>query len=204
VFTANLANTLGILVLVHKPLPPLPKDQPGFLEHPAHSGPVRMGDGCVFVASSPSGLGLFAARPFAEGETLLQFTGALLTLEQVIAMGEAQANPLQVDDQLYLDIGYPGVYANHSCRPNAGIRDDVWLVALEPISPGQEIFWDYSTSMWEDYWVMDCQCGEPGCRRQIGDFPSLPTWQQWEYLSRGFVQQFIRRRLDREGASGLR
>jgi len=162
-----------------------------------------MVDGGLFVASSPSGVGLFATRSFAEGEIILLFSGALLTLEQVIAMGENQANPLQVDDQLYIDIGYPGVYANHSCRPNSGIRDDVRLVALEPITPGQEIVWDYSTSMWEDYWVMNCHCGEPCCRRRIGDFPSLPTWQQREYLRRGVVQQFIRRRLERSGASGL-
>lgn len=162
-----------------------------------------MVDGGLFVASSPSGVGLFATRSFADGETILLFSGALLTLEQVIAMGEDQANPLQVDDQLYIDIGYPGVYANHSCRPNAGIRDDVRLVALEPITPGQEIVWDYSTSMWEEYWVMDCHCGEPCCRGRIGDFPSLPTWQQREYLRRGVVQQFIRRRLEVSGASAL-
>jgi len=185
------------------PLLPLPQDQPGFLECHGHPDPLLIGDGGLFVASSPLGLGLFAARSFAEGETILVFNGALLTLEQVIAKGDDQANPLQVDDQLYLDIGYPAVYANHSCRPNTGIRDDVRLVALEPISPGQEIFWDYSTSMWEDYWVMDCQCGEPCCRRQIGDFPSLPTWQQWEYLSRGLVLQFIRRRLEERGAPDL-
>lgn len=149
----------------------------------------------LLVAASRFGLGLFATRTFNEAEIILRFSGPLLSLEQVIAKGEAQANPLQVDDRHYLDIGPPGVYANHSCRPNAGIRNDIDLVALRSIPPGQEICWDYSTSMWEDYWVMACACGEPCCRSRIGDFPTLPAWQQQDYLRRGVVQRFIRRRL---------
>jgi hypothetical protein len=155
----------------------------------------------VQVAASRFGRGLFATRAFDEGEPILRFIGPLLSLEQVIAKGEAQANPLQVDDSLYIDIGYPGVYANHSCRPNAGIRNDIDLVALRPIPPGQEILWDYSTSMWEDYWVMACACGEACCRSRIGDFPTLPAWQQQDYLRRGVVQRFIRRRLQAAAAA---
>ena len=153
------------------------------------------------VAASRFGLGLFATRAFDQREPILRFSGPLLSLEQVIAKGEAQANPLQVDDGLYIDIGYPGVYANHSCRPNAGIRNDIDLVALRSIPPGQEICWDYSTSMWEDYWVMACACGEACCRSRIGDFPTLPVWQQQDYLRRGVVQRFIRRRLQAASAS---
>lgn len=153
------------------------------------------------LGPSRHGRGVFAARDLRAGEFILTFSGPLLTLEEVIAKGEAQANPLQVDDRLYLDIGFPGVYVNHSCRPNAGIRGDTRLVALEPIRAGEEIFWDYSTSMWEDHWVMECACGEQRCRGRIGDFPTLPESQQREYLARGVVQRFIRRRL-RAGARG--
>lgn len=147
------------------------------------------------MAASRFGLGLFATRAFDQGEPILRFSGPLLSLEQEIAKGEAQANPLQVDDGLDVDIGDPGVYAIHSCRPNAGSRNDIDLVALRPIPPGQEIVWDYSTSMWEDCWVMACGCGEACCRFRIGDFPTLPASQQLDYLRRAVVQRFIRRRL---------
>jgi hypothetical protein len=187
-------STGGVTAEGHRQSPPPVAD--------ADREPVPPGDGDLYVSPSRFGLGLFAARSYTKGDTILLFSGALLTLEQVIAKGESQANPLQVDDRLYLDIGYPGVYANHSCQPNAGIRDDFWLVAMKPILAGQEIFWDYSTSMWEDYWVMSCQCGEPCCRHLIGDFPSLPAWQQRQYLRRGVVQAFIRRRLHAGKGSG--
>jgi len=145
---------------------------------------------------------MFASRDLRAGDHILTFSGPLLSLEEVIAKGDAQANPLQVEDRHYLDIGFPGVYVNHSCRPNAGIRSDTRLVALEPIWAGEEIFWDYSTSMWEDHWVMECACGEQCCRGRIGDFPTLPEALQREYLAQGVVQRFIRRRL-RLQASGV-
>ena len=61
-----------------------------------------------------------------------------------------QSDPLQIASGLYLDIGEPGVLVNHSCAPNAGIRDDVRLVALSDIVVGEEIFYDYSTTMGEE------------------------------------------------------
>ena len=113
----------------------------------------------------------------------------------MVARGEAEANALQIDDCLYLDIGAPGVYANHSCCPNAGIRQDRQLVALRPIQAGEEIRYDYSTTMWEDHWTMDCRCGQVNCRRLIADFHTLPPLLQRRYLHLQVVQTFIVRRL---------
>jgi len=44
-------------------------------------------------------------------------------------------------------------FFNHSCDPNAGLQIDgqkVWLVAIKNITQGEEITWDYSTTMDED------------------------------------------------------
>lgn len=142
---------------------PLPR---GASQSRLHPGAVASGESApadpaagLRVAASRFGQGLFATRAFNEEEAVLCFSGPLLSLEQVIAKGEAQANPLPVDDRDHIDIGDPGVVANHSCRPNAGIRRDVDRVALRPIQPGQAICWDDSTAMWEDDWVKACAAG---------------------------------------------
>lgn len=103
----------------------------------------------VFIADCELGRGVFAAKAFAEGETILRFTGQMIRYPDTVAKGDAEANPLQVGRDTYIDLEVPGVIVNHSCEPNAGIHGDVVLVALRPISLGEEIRYDYSTTMWE-------------------------------------------------------
>jgi SET domain-containing protein len=152
----------------------------------------------VYVGSSDIGRGLFAARDLSPGEAALRFTGPVISLAEALVMGEQQANPLQVGPLEYIDLEPPGVFINHSCRPNAGIRDDVVLVALRPIAGGEEVRFDYSTSMWEEHWTMACRCGAANCRGVIGDFPDLPCEARRRYLSLGVVQRFIANRFSVE------
>lgn len=154
----------------------------------------------VIIRTCDLGFGLFAGRDFRKGEEILSFSGPELSFEAMVEKGPAEANALQIDSTLYLDIGSPGVYANHSCSPNAGIHKDILLIALKTIHAGDEIRYDYSTTMWEDHWTMPCRCGETTCRGVVADFPTLPQDLQQTYLSQGVVQQFIVRRL--QDASG--
>lgn len=149
----------------------------------------------VFVRQCEIGRGLFAGRHFAAGEEILRFSGVLISLADVLAKGDEQSNALQVGDTSYIDIGAPGVFGNHSCEPNAGIRNDRVLIALRPIQHGEEIRYDYSTTMWEGIWTMPCMCGSAQCRRVVRDFPELPAEVQAEYLRLRVVQRFIVRRL---------
>ena len=85
------------------------------------------------------------------------------------------ANCFRYGPQTYLDPGdYPGRYLNHSCEPNAAIRkvnNRIFLVAAEPIDPGDEIVFDYSTTIGDDdVWTMRCNCGESTCRGRIKRF----------------------------------
>ena len=93
-----------------------------------------------------------------------------------------------------MDIGPPGVFVNDSCAPNAGIRDDVRLVAITEIRDGDEIFYDYSTTMSENHWTLVCLCGSSLCRGKIGDFKDLPRWTRHRYLRIGIVQSYLARR----------
>ena len=147
----------------------------------------------VFVADCDVGKGLFAAREFLPGERILLLTGQRIGLADAIAKGDRECDAMQVGPAEYLDLEAPGVYTNHSCDPNAGIMHDHQLVALRPIRRGEEIRFDYSTTMDEDRWTMACDCRSPHCRRVVEDFELLPDHVQSRYLSLGVVQTFIAR-----------
>ena len=56
---------------------------------------------------------------------------------------------------------------------------------------GEELFWDYSTSMLERHWTMICNCGNQNCRKIITDFDLLPNALQGEYIKMNIVLPFI-------------
>ena len=109
------------------------------------------------------GRGLFATRPIAAGSLLMEMKGWLAKGSEL----QVSWLCLQVDHDLWLcsngdlldDCG------NHSCEPNAGFVDGrPVLFALRDVEPGEEITWDYSTSLSETGWALDCRCGSPKCR----------------------------------------
>lgn len=108
-----------------------------------------------------------------------------------LAKGDETGHCLQIGQELYIDPEDPGRRLNHSCAPNAGIMRDFDVVAIRDIKKSDEITIDYSTTMDEDIWVMECQCGGDNCRRTIKDFKCLPRDLQKKYLSLGVVQNFI-------------
>ena len=101
---------------------------------------------------------------------------------------------IQIGHDSYLDTQPPGVFVNHSCQPNAGIKDDKYLVALRSIGKGEEIRFDYSTTMEEQSFTMTCLCGAPQCRGVVKDFSTLPSHVRETYVEQGIVMSFIRDR----------
>jgi hypothetical protein len=69
---------------------------------------------------------------------------------------------------------------NHSCDPNVGFSNgDPMLYALRDIQVGEELCWDYSTSIAEVGWFLECCCGSPHCRGIVRSFGELaPADQQ--------------------------
>jgi len=134
----------------------------------------------VYVKSSPiHGLGVFARRTFATGETILVRDERPVTLEQPLdpAKGEFEyhCDWLEGGRQVYL--GYPARHINHSCEPNAFLseRDGLHhIVALRPIRPNEEIVDNYSVNLWDgEGW--ECNCGADRCLGTVpGDFFSIP------------------------------
>jgi uncharacterized protein len=150
----------------------------------------------IYVAPCMFGLGLFAKRAFEENEQILQFSGRTISFCEAVSLGTHEANALQVGPAEYVELESPGVYANHSCNPNAGVMRDRWLVAMRPIEAGEEIRYDYSTTVWEDHWSMRCACGEANCRGVIDDFYRLPIDVQDRYIIQNVVQRFILLKLE--------
>ena len=146
---------------------------------------------CIYVDQCELDRGLFAGRDFAKGELIFQFTGAEISFLDAVAKEEAEANPLQIGPNTYIDLEAPCVFINHSCEPNAGIRETCDVYALREIRQGEEIRFDYSTTMSEKHWTMGCLCGTPSCRGIVGDFHDLPEDLQRRYLAMGIVQPFI-------------
>ena len=57
----------------------------------------------------------------------------------------------------------------------------------------EEIFYDYSTTMDEDSWTLQCKCGSQNCRKIVKDFKFLPQELQKKYLELNIVQNFIKK-----------
>lgn len=153
----------------------------------------------IYVAQCDVGKGVFAARPFAPGEYILRFAGPRTDSRDPIHYTPQGANLLQVGTTAYILPRPRGLYVNHSCEPNAGLRGTRTLVAVRHIAVGEEIRFDYSTTMAEDLWTMECMCHAESCRRVIRDFHLLPETQQSQYLALGIVPRFVRKEISRHG-----
>ena len=148
-------------------------------------------NGSFAVRRCKLGHGLFTLKSFSAGDFLFAFAGPTISSAQSIAKGDNEGNALQIGPESYIDLQPPSVFANHSCDPNAYISNDVQVFALCDIVAGQEVRFDYSTTMSECRWTMKCQCGAPSCRSVVTDFHDLTHDIQDRYLALNAVQDFI-------------
>lgn len=142
--------------------------------------------------SAIAGTGVFASRRFRAGGLILSFAEGdpPAVSHRATQVGAGEGLYLQVGADRYILPRPPSLYVNHCCDPNAGIRDLTELVALRRIGVGEEITFDYSTSMAEDGWEMDCACRSAICRGRVRDFKRLPPERQSYYVGRGVVGAF--------------
>jgi hypothetical protein len=180
--------------------------------NPLRSLGVRRGGLRIFDRYRPSnnlfrvgenhlGKAVFAESGFAEGDVLLEFTGRRLRADQVPSLMRGRSDRfVQVTPDHYMGpSGRLDDLVNHSCEPNAGLRfgdGGVFLVAMRAIAPGEEIAWDYSTTLRESNWRMACQCKAPGCRRVIGNFDTLDADRQAWFRARNLVAPYLQRSND--------
>ncbi len=158
-------------------------------------------------ASAVGGLGTFAVEPIPRGAVIRALTGEVVTEAELDA--RIQAGVERMDDSLrvgadaYLDVDHESLYFNHSCDPVAGVRGQTELFALRDIHPGDEITFDYSTTVApipgaddtpypETEWRMEgCRCGSTRCRGTIGDVLTIPAADLRRYREAGALPDLV-------------
>lgn len=145
-----------------------------------------------YIANSKFGQGVFAKQDIKIEEKILVFTGDIIDFDQAVLKAPPyEGDALQIGKDIYVNLEPPSRFVNHSCEPNAGIKNDIDLVALRDIKAGEEIYFDYSTTMDEDYWNLQCGCSSVNCRKVVKDFKYLPYHIKRKYLDLNIVQKFI-------------
>jgi len=144
------------------------------------------------IETGVHGRGVFAREKIAVEQKIIRFTGPILRYADTTP----QTYAVQIGPDKYL--GASGGFddcVNHSCDPNAGLiidGNEADLIAIRDIAEGEEIFFDYSTTLDEDDFEMTCHCGSNRCRGRIRDGKYLPEdiWQR--YLSLGIIPDYVK------------
>lgn len=144
----------------------------------------------VITHSDISGDGSFAAADIPRGTHLITLSGKPMLKYRALQSND----PLQIDENTYLDLNHASKTINHSCAPNCGIRNRSDLYAIRDIKQGEEITYDYSTTVGSDdnIFAMPCACGAMDCRGVIGNFLSIPKARLIDYASLDALPQFIK------------
>jgi hypothetical protein len=139
--------------------------------------------------SGAKGRGVFTLEPIARGQRILALEGRLLPTAALTD----DLLALQVDHDLWLcsDGSHLDDRVNHSCDPNAGFIDgQPVLHALRDITADEEICWDYSTSISEPGWSLECRCGSANCRGIVRSWGELTDADRQRLLP--IALQYIR------------
>jgi hypothetical protein len=122
---------------------------------------------------------------------ITQFTGPFLRYAETTYDTYA----LQIAPDLYIGAsGDVDDLFNHCCEPNAGVfisGTTAELRSIRSIAPGEEIVFDYATTLDEGDFTMACRCGRPTCRGVIGDGRDLPQAVWDRYLALGILPEYV-------------
>jgi SET domain-containing protein len=131
--------------------------------------------------SGVHGKGVFALQDIAEGETIIEYVGEVITWKE--AQRRHPHDPkdpnhtfyFHVDERRVIDAKHGGNssrWINHSCDPNCEADEDegrVFIKALRNIRAGEELNYDYGLIIDERYTKKlkaeyPCWCGAHTCR----------------------------------------
>jgi SET domain-containing protein len=134
--------------------------------------------------SGVHGKGVFALRPIAAGERIIEYKGEVIGWPEALRRHPHDPSDpnhtfyFHVDDQHVIDANVGGNAArwiNHACEPNCQadeVEGRVFIRALTDIGPGEELFYDYGLVIDERHTPAlkkqyECRCGSPRCRRTL-------------------------------------
>lgn len=131
--------------------------------------------------SGVHGKGVFALVNIPEGETLIEYTGEVITWTEALDRHPHDPSDpnhtfyFHIDEEHVIDAKYGGNSArwiNHSCKPNceADVEDGrVFIRSKRDIEAGEELFYDYGLVIDEPLTPKlkaqyPCWCGAKNCR----------------------------------------
>lgn len=151
------------------------------------------------------GKGLFAREYIRKDELLSVFGGYIMTRkEEELLPEDYNDTGIQISEDLVMTVRERSElsaadYINHSCSPNAGIKGQIFLVAMKKIKAGQEITFDYGMVLYRGKGVtpyrLACGCGVRNCRGVITD----NDWKRPELQQRyaGYFSWYLQDKIDR-------
>ena len=131
--------------------------------------------------SGVHGKGVYALKDLAEGETLIEYGGEVISWREALRRHPHDPdNPnhtfyFHIDEQHVIDGkqgGNSSRWINHSCQPNCEADEDggrIFIKALRNITAGEELFYDYGLIIDARYTPKllaqyPCWCGAKSCR----------------------------------------
>ena len=134
--------------------------------------------------SGVHGKGVFALQDIAEGETLFEYVGEVISWDE--AQDRHPHDPSDPNHTFYFHVnedkvidalhgGNSSRWINHSCNPNCEAdeeNDRIFIKALRNIKAGEELNYDYGLIIDEPYTPKlkaeyPCWCGAPNCRKTL-------------------------------------
>ena len=132
--------------------------------------------------SGVHGKGVFALRPIAKGETILEYTGEIIDWPE--ALRRHPHDPQDPHHTFYFSLdggthvidakvgGNASRWINHACVANCEadeVDGRVFIKARRALQPGEELFYDYGLIIDERYTPRlkkdyACRCGSRRCR----------------------------------------
>jgi uncharacterized protein len=148
--------------------------------------------------SGVHGKGVFALQDLAEGETLIEYVGEIISWDE--AQDRHPHDPNDPNHTFYFHVnedrvidalhgGNSSRWINHSCNPNCEADEDndrIFIKAIRNIAAGEELNYDYGLIIDEPYTKKlkaeyPCWCGSANCRgtllspKERKDTPKTPS-----------------------------
>lgn len=127
----------------------------------------------IEIRPVPYGMGVFAKRHFAPGETVLSSGVHRIAKERTATSFEVWPGGK------HAELEWPAYRINHSCDPNCGVRDNArggydFIAGPDGIAAGTEIRTHYGMHEWRSLSVPGgCQCGAENCQGRAKGWSEL-------------------------------